>query len=70
MPAIHKHYKTLVEKPFGGSLLMSALRDISHHFYELNDEKEEVLNELFLAEDNYLKENTSDFIFGVYENKK
>lgn len=70
MPAIHKHYKTLVEKPFGGSLLMSALRDISHHFYELNDEKEKVLNELFLAEDNYLKENTSDFIFGVYENKK
>jgi ubiquinone/menaquinone biosynthesis C-methylase UbiE len=70
IPAIHKHYKTIQEKPYGGNLLMSALRDISHHFYELNDEKEEILNHLFLLEDNYLKNHQSDLVFGIYENKK
>lgn len=70
MPSIHKHFKTIVEKPYGGNLLMSALRDISHHFYTLNKEKEDVLNNLFLLEDRYLENNPSDFMFGVYENKK
>jgi ubiquinone/menaquinone biosynthesis C-methylase UbiE len=70
MPSIKKHYKTLDEKPYGGNLLMSALRDISHNFFEVNEEKEKVLKELFLFEDNYLKNNSSDFIFGIYQNKK
>ena len=70
MPSIHKYYKTILEKPYGGNLLMSALRDISHHFYEIDQEKEHVLNNLFLLEDEYLKSNSSDFIFGIYENKK
>jgi len=70
MPSIHKHYHTLIEKPYGGNLLMSALRDISHHFFKLNQEKEKVLKDLFLLEDDYLKNNSSDFVFGIYENKK
>ncbi|ARV07238.1 hypothetical protein BTO04_11310 [Polaribacter sp. SA4-10] len=70
MPSIHANYKTIIEKPYGGNLLMSALRDISHHFYEINQEKEKILNELFLLEDNYLKSNPSDFVFGIYENEK
>ena len=70
MPTIHKHYKTIVEKPYGGNLLMSVLRDISHHFYTLDDEKEAILEKLFLLEDTYMKNNPSDFVFGIYENKK
>jgi ubiquinone/menaquinone biosynthesis C-methylase UbiE len=70
MPSIHKYYKTILEKPFGGNLLMSALRDISHHFFELNEEKEKILKTLFLLEDKYLETNQSDFIFGIYENQK
>ncbi len=70
VPSIRKHYTTIIEKPYGGNLLMSALRDISHHFFELNQEKEKVLNHLFSLEDNYLENNPSDFIFGVYENDK
>lgn len=70
IPSIHKHFKPIIEKPFGGNLLMSALRDISHHFFELNQEKEKVLNDLFNLEDNYLKNNQSDFIFGIYKNNK
>jgi hypothetical protein len=49
---------------------MNVLKDISHHFVETNSEKEIVLNNLFEFEDNYLKSNTSDFIFGVYQKKK
>lgn len=70
MPSIHKHFKTIIEKPYGGNLMLSALRDISHHFYELNNEKEEILNNIFLLEDNYLKNHQSDYVFGIYENKK
>jgi len=70
IPAIHKHYNTLIEKPYGNNLLMSALRDISHHFYELNTEKKQVLDKIFEIEDKYLKENQSDFVFGIYQNKK
>ncbi|QXP71466.1 methyltransferase domain-containing protein [Polaribacter sp. R2A056_3_33] len=70
IPSIHKHYTTLVERPYGNNLLMSTLRDISHHFYELDTEKEQVLDKLFALEDKYLKENQSDFVFGIYQNKK
>lgn len=70
MPCIHNNYTTITEKPYGGNLLLSALRDISHHFYDLNDEKEAILEKLFLLEDNFLKDNASDYIFGVYKNKK
>jgi ubiquinone/menaquinone biosynthesis C-methylase UbiE len=70
MPAIHKYFKTILEKPYGGNLMLSALRDISHHFYELNAEKKEVLDNIFLLEDNYLKNHQSDYVFGIYKNKK
>lgn len=70
MPSIHTHFKTIIEKPYGGNILMSALRDISHHFYKLDDEKELILNNLFNIEDEYLKNNQSDFVFGIYQNSK
>ena len=67
IPSIHKYYNTILERPFGGNLLMHVLMDISHHFVELNDDKKDVLNTLFDLEDDYLKQNASDFVFGVYE---
>lgn len=70
MPSIYKNYKIVLEKPYGGNLLMSALRDISHHFYTLNEEKEKILEKIFLLEDKYLEKNQSDFIFGIYRNTK
>lgn len=67
LPGIHKNFKTLEEKKYGGNILMSALKDISHHFVTLDDKKKAILDSLFKFEDDYLKENPSDFIFGVYE---
>ncbi len=67
MPAIHTHFKPVVEKPYGGNIIMNVLKDISHHFVELNDEKRNILDKLFLFEDEYLQKNESDFIFGVYQ---
>lgn len=69
MPSIYKHFDTIVEKPYGGNILMNVLKDISHHFVEIDENKEGVLKELFEFEDNYLKSNSSDFIFGVYQKK-
>jgi len=67
LPAVHGSFKTVMEKPMGGNILLGALKNISHHFVTLDAEKEQALNALFAFEDNYIKENPSDWIFGVYE---
>lgn len=67
MPSIHEHFETIIEKPYGGNLLMNVLKDISHHFTNLDNEKKEILEKLFELEDNYLYNNSSDFNFGVYK---
>jgi ubiquinone/menaquinone biosynthesis C-methylase UbiE len=68
IPAIHKHFKVIDEKPYGGNLLANVLRDISHHFIASNEEKEKILKNLFLLEDTFIASNSSDFILGFYEN--
>jgi len=68
LPVIHDNFKIMYEAPYGGNILMNSLKDISHHFVEINKEKEIVLNRLFDFEDQYLKKNSSDFVFGIYEN--
>lgn len=67
LPAINKSFKILIEKELGGNILMNALKDIAHHFININDRKREILLELFELEDDYLKMHTSDFIFGIYQ---
>ncbi len=69
LPAIHAHFDTLIQKPYGGNILMNVLKDIAHHFVEVDQEKTQVLRSLFALEDAYLEENPSDFIFGVYQVK-
>lgn len=70
LPTIHNHFETLVEKPYGGNILMNALKGISYHFIEMDARKQEVLNTLFEIEDEFMKENMSDFCFGVYRLNK
>ena len=67
LPSINKYFEKVVEKPYGGNLLMHVLKDISHHFVDLNGEKKKILDELFRFEDAYLLTHPSDFIFGVYK---
>ena len=69
MPTIHSNFSTIIEKPYGGNILMNVLKDISHNFINLSDKNEKLLNKLFLFEDEYLKNNASDFVFGVYKKK-
>lgn len=68
MPSIHKHYKTIYEASYGGNLLPNVLKDIAHHFVTLNNEKEQILDRLFEYEDTYIKNHSSDFVFGIYQN--
>lgn len=70
IPTIHKHYTTIYEANYGGNILMTALKDLAHHFIELNEETEGVLKNLFEFEDNYLKNHKSDFVFGIYQKPK
>lgn len=69
LPVVYKYFETVIEKPFGGNLLSSALKDISHNFLANNQEKDAILSRIFKFEDNYLLKNKSDFIFGIYRKK-
>jgi len=68
MPTIKKYYTTFFEANYGGNILMSTLKDLAHHFIEINDEKENILKQLFEFEDKYLTKYSSDFVFGIYKN--
>lgn len=66
-PILRKQFEVVEEKGIGGNLLMNILKDISHNFLNSeNVEVEETLNQLFMIEDEYLKKNESDFMFGIY----
>jgi len=67
IPAIHKHFKTVEEKGYGGNILMNVLKDISHHFIHPNDNQKQILLQLFDFEDRFIEKHPSDFIFGIYE---
>ncbi|SFC23126.1 hypothetical protein SAMN05421876_11024 [Kaistella jeonii] len=69
LPAIHEKFNTIEEKFYGNNILQSALKDISHHFVELNPEKKKVLHQIFDMEDELLEKHPSDFVFGIYEMK-
>jgi len=67
LPTVRSLFKVIEEKPYGGNILMPVLKDIAHHFQENNEQTSEILQKLFHFEDEYLKENPSDFMFGIYK---
>lgn len=67
LPVIYSKFKVVEEKGYGGNLIMAALKDISHHFIELDDNKKKVLDRIFDYEDKYLENHQSDMVFGIYE---
>ncbi len=69
MPSIQRYFTPEYERAYGGNLLANILKDIAHHFYELDQEKKQLLDALFAMEDDYLKTNPSDFVFGLYRKK-
>lgn len=67
LPSLHFLFDVVVEKPYGGNLLMPVLKDIAHHFLEDDKKSHEILSMLFDLEDEYLKNYPSDFVFGIYQ---
>lgn len=70
MPAIHKKFDVVEEKFYGNNILQSALKDISHHFVELDPKKKEILHQIFQLEDEFLEKYPSDSVFGIYKVKE
>lgn len=68
LPTIHEYFEVMKEKKYGGSLLMPALKDISHHFNG-SSQSNELLQRLFEFEDDYLLQYPSDFVYGIYKIK-
>jgi ubiquinone/menaquinone biosynthesis C-methylase UbiE len=70
LPALHQHFITKTEIQLGGNILMNALKDIAHHFINPDEEAIQILKKLFAFEDAYLQKHPSDFIFGIYQNRR
>lgn len=69
LPAIYKYFDTVEEKFYGNNIIMSALKDIAHHFAVEDDEKTAILKKVFEIEDCFLQNHPSDFVFGIYRLK-
>ncbi len=69
LDTVYNYFNVIEERSFGGNILMSVFKDIAYHFVDLNDEKQQILDKLFKMEDDYLKENNSDFLVGFYQKK-
>lgn len=67
LPTVRREFEIIEEKPYGGNLLMNILKDISHNFLNSQDNDiNQALMNIFKYEDDYLRDNESDFIFGLY----
>ncbi|MEO0338975.1 MAG: class I SAM-dependent methyltransferase [Bacteroidota bacterium] len=62
-------FTTLEEKPIGGNILMPLLKDIAHHFADDQPEGNAILEELFQAEDVFIKNEKPLLFFGVYRKR-
>ncbi len=69
LPALHRWFIPVIEKPYGANVLKYALKDIAHHFQDFNVEKKKILDTIFKIEDELLKKIDSDYIFGVYKKR-
>lgn len=69
LPTLRKYCEVIEEKPYGGNILMSALKDIAHNFVKSTEESSQVLQKLFDLEDEYLTNHQSDMYFGIYRKK-
>lgn len=65
-PLLRKHYSPLYERGFGGNILHLLFKDIAQHFLDNDTETHHLLNQLFEAEDAFLKTHEDDYFFGIY----
>jgi ubiquinone/menaquinone biosynthesis C-methylase UbiE len=70
LDTLDKYMEALEINPYGGNILMLALKDIAHHFLAETDESNALLDKLFELEDEYLSTAKSDFVFAVYKKKE
>lgn len=68
LPFLQKYFNPLEIKSLGGNLVRLILNDISYNFLKDEEKTNKILEDLFNEEDKFLKENPSDFIFGVFKN--
>jgi ubiquinone/menaquinone biosynthesis C-methylase UbiE len=68
--SLDENFKVLEKTNLGWNILHILLKGIAHNFVNEDKETKELLEFLFIAEDDFIKEDkTSDAIFGVYQNR-
>lgn len=65
-PTLNDLFISVKEVELGGNILQLLFKDIAHHFSEATDMKMDILNAVFEAENEYINNGKSDFIFGIY----
>ena len=69
LETLARHLNVLEEKKLGGNLIHPLLKGIAHHFIDNSAETMNLLNTFFKEEELFLKNNSSDFTFGIYRKK-
>ncbi len=54
---------------YGGNILQLLLKDIEHNFLDDSEKTQKILNSIFEAEDEFIRNEKSDFLFGIYKAK-
>jgi hypothetical protein len=67
LPSIRKHFTILEKKPIGGNILMDVFKNTAYNFIEIDVKKEELIQKLFDLEDEFLKDNQSDYLVKIHQ---
>lgn len=70
VPLIHKHFKVIEQKGYGGSILHLVFSGIAHHFINPDDIAQKLLDIAFAVEDILLHEKEIDHDFAFIVAKK
>lgn len=67
--ALHANFDTVEEKKLGWNIIQPLFKGIAHNFLDTTPETEKWIDFILKEEEEFVKKNTSDAIFGVYKLK-
>ncbi len=70
LTSLHRHFEIVEEKKVRFNIAHLVLKDLAHHFIEMDDEARQWLAFIFSKEDEYcLRTGHRDMVFGIYRMK-
>lgn len=65
-PLLKQYTTPIFQQELGANVFVPYLKEIAHNFVTETDENTSILEQVFVAEKQFIATNQSDFIFGIY----